>query len=149
MGLPLAFLTLPSKWCFTIFPVPGLPGQEKHLQVERDRTTRHLHSLAAQAKCQGVGIPGAAGCLDFSQGIFGKCQNRNLLTKTCNVSIQARPHDQVKTLLFQQFWVAPMGFQIKICGHSEMCKKVILKKHLKKSSKSKHLEEPTFPHISF
>lgn len=101
MGLPLAFPTLPSEWCFTISPVPGLPGQEKHLQVKRDRTTRHLHSLAAQAKCQGVGIPRAAGCLDFSQGIFGKCQNRNLLTKTCDISIRAWPRDQVQTLLFQ------------------------------------------------
>lgn len=87
-------------------PSQGYQGKEKHLRVKRDRTTRHLHSLAAQAKCQGVGIPRAAGCLDFSQGIFGKCQNRNLLTKTCNVSIQAWPRDRVQTLLFQQFWGA-------------------------------------------
>lgn len=84
------------------FP-PSQGYQGKKNTSKRDRTTRHLHSLTIQAKCQGVGIPRAAGCLDFSQGIFGKCQNRNLLTKTCNVSIQARPRDQVQTLLFQQF----------------------------------------------
>lgn len=150
MGLPLGFPTLPSKWCFRISPVPGLAGQEKHLQVERDRTARHLHPLAAQAKCQGVGIPRAAGCLDFSQGIFGKCQNRNLLTKTCNVSIQARPHDQVQTLLFSAVLGSTSGFSGQNVWSFRNVKTGNFKKAFKKKpSKPKHLEEPAFPPINF
>lgn len=81
----------------------------------------HLCSLASWAgsagpavKRQRAGSPEATGCLDFSQGIFGKCQNRNLLTKTGSVSIQAQPRDQVETLLFQQRWVARFYFQVRM-----------------------------------
>lgn len=48
MGLRLTFPTLLSKWCFTISPVSGLPGQKKHLQVACDGATIHLCSFTGR-----------------------------------------------------------------------------------------------------
>lgn len=68
----------PIQVVFHNFPSPRVTRAKKNrLQVVRDGTTTHLRSFAgraggarAAAKRQRAGSPGAAGCLDFSQGIF-------------------------------------------------------------------------------
>lgn len=94
---------------------PSSSGQQHHLRAAGDTSAPPRWHPATRP---------AAGCLDFSQGKFGKCQNRNLLTNSGGVSIRAQPCDQVETL-----FTAVLGgkvvfffffFKVRMCFLLEM-----------------------------
>lgn len=84
------------------------------------------------AKHQCPGSPRATGCLDFSQGIFGKCHSRNLLTK---LAVFPYGHGLVTRLKHSYFSSAErqcLFFQVRMCVHLEMS---IISQHLKKRNR--------------
>lgn len=86
----------PGKWGCPR-PRPGVTPAARGSSTTSEARVTEQPRTSAPPRWHPATRP-AAGCLDFSQGKVGKCQNRNLLTKTGGVSIRAQPCDQVETL---------------------------------------------------